>query len=1225
VTGATPTVQPSMCNPPILPNNIAVGSVPPAQLSTLAASKQNGKPEISAVEFHKSDSDLATSQPSTHKFCSAWNSARAVAFKRPGHEPPARDQAIRDLQYRPFLKHEIVHQTYDKALVGVSLGKPAPMTPSVEASGSTRAAEPRKLAIEICCGCARLTREFCNQGLDGTGIDYTRNKSKPVGPAVVLDLTTEHGQLIMESTLNSGRVAVVTAAPPCGTASRAREIPISAERRRRGVPQPKPLRSETYPEGLPGLTGLDAERVATANKLYAWIAGFLVRANALGVLIIVENPRNSLMWQTRYFKTLAQAPGILAVIFQACMHGGKRDKITKMLCNFAALTRIGIMCDSSHKHEPWDSKWDPRQKRYIFDTEKEAEYPVELCKAIASAVADELALRGKPLSPNAAHDDQARLQQADHLAKTVAWKQARGLRAPALVPEFAYIHRVRISDVDLSKLVPGWRTHHRLTTSEARLLSNGNHLRPLLPLVLPVGAKLLDSRPEVPSDSQGGDCDGHEWLDLDGAVSSDLQMFVKFGVFRNPEEFIAQAKLLTHPFDQNYALDADSLKAAFDILTKGKLEIMRHRLGQLKKYSELAENLKLDEAELKKTMEPEVRKVVGQKRILLFEQMLKDAGYQDDELIADLRNGFPLTGTLNYCPEFPPMLRPASIDKQELLSTAKWALHSLEGKARNRSRACSDDEALIAEAIANITAEEIDDNKCWARGPYTAQQLDDKYGKDAWVPSRRFGIRQGDKVRAVDDFSEFLVNAACSPTFKINLGGVDELLGITKAMLSAVAENRAVSFNMPDGSTLNGTLHPSWTLDEARDIMGRCLDLKDAYKQLARNPVDARFSIIAVLDEASGTYQFYEAIALPFGASASVFAFNRAARALRKIMSRLFSLVLTNFFDDFPQLELRQLQRSALLTAEGVLKMLGWSVSQKAGKRLDFSEEFTALGVVVDLQHAKRGKIIVKNKPSRVESLRMQVKNIIACNALSPVEAASLKGKFVYASAQCFGRVGIIAVQALGQREKRGGGSTKLSEGLSDILNWMITYLQNSAPREIRITDKVPPVLIFTDGACEGDQYDIVTAGAIIFDPLTQFPEMVGFHVPSGFVKSWKSTGLSQVIGQAEIFPVLVAKLTWANKIANRKIIVFVDNDSAKEALVRGYSPSIASFNLIISNAELDVDSRCLAWYTRVPTKSNPADDPSRLEFEQPRKLFGAKLVDPVFPPNRMEDKGPSF
>eukprot|EP00969_Alexandrium_andersonii_P062475 2752029-Alexandrium_andersonii.AAC.1 len=52
-----------------------------------------------------------------------------------------------------------------------------------------------------------------------------------------------------------------------------------------------------------------------------------------------------------------------------------------------------------------------------------------------------------------------------------------------------------------------------------------------------------------------------------------------------------------------------------------------------------------------------------------------------------------------------------------------------------------------------------------------------------WVPARRFGVRQGGKVRVVDDCSEFLVNAAVETTEKIDLGGVDELLCLAKAWL----------------------------------------------------------------------------------------------------------------------------------------------------------------------------------------------------------------------------------------------------------------------------------------------------------------------------------------------------------------------------------------------------------------------------------------------------------
>ena len=63
---------------------------------------------------------------------------------------------------------------------------------------------------------------------------------------------------------------------------------------------------------------------------------------------------------------------------------------------------------------------------------------------------------------------------------------------------------------------------------------------------------------------------------------------------------------------------------------------------------------------------------------------------------------------------------------------------------------------------------------------------------------------------------------------------------------------------------------------------------------------------------------------------------NRAARAIRVILSKVFKLVVTNFFDDFCQLELGSLRQSAWTTAETVMNLLGWSISAGDDKRRPF-------------------------------------------------------------------------------------------------------------------------------------------------------------------------------------------------------------------------------------------------------------------------------------------------
>lgn len=67
--------------------------------------------------------------------------------------------------------------------------------------------------------------------------------------------------------------------------------------------------------------------------------------------------------------------------------------------------------------------------------------------------------------------------------------------------------------------------------------------------------------------------------------------------------------------------------------------------------------------------------------------------------------------------------------------------------------------------------------------------------------------------------------------------------------------------------------------EENTNLLGRCLDLKQAYKQLARHPADSWASVLAVLNPGDSKVYFFEAVALPFGSVSSVLAFNRVATA----------------------------------------------------------------------------------------------------------------------------------------------------------------------------------------------------------------------------------------------------------------------------------------------------------------------------------------------------------
>eukprot|EP00973_Karenia_brevis_P086267 11963214-Karenia_brevis.AAC.1 len=105
-----------------------------------------------------------------------------------------------------------------------------------------------------------------------------------------------------------------------------------------------------------------------------------------------------------------------------------------------------------------------------------------------------------------------------------------------------------------------------------------------------------------------------------------------------------------------------------------------------------------------------------------------------------------------------------------------------------------------------------------------------------------------------------------------------------------------------------------------------------------------------------------------------------------------------------------------------------------------------------------------------------------------------------------------------------------------------------AGPRVVGPKSSDPPALVFTDGACE----DEVSIGAVLVLPDGHL-EVFGAVLDQVAVNSWKrNPGQVQVIGQAELFPLLVARLTWAKHLQGKRVIFFVDNEGARLGAIKG-------------------------------------------------------------------------
>ena len=240
------------------------------------------------------------------------------------------------------------------------------------------------LVVEICAGTARLTKTVRAKGIRGLAVD--KSKSRGCGTEImVLDLTVEHDIQLLLQIINAeaGRIVLVFISPPCGTASKARERPIKASLLF-GKKQPMPLRSADKPNQKDGLSGLDKYKTETANQLYDAVTKIVMACNSLGLWVLIENPRNSLYWDTSFAQSYIQGIPTFWVDFHNCAHGGLRDKLTRLCSNRDWANSLQVFCDKQHQH----ASWRPRiiDGKLNFPTAEEAAYPWVFCERVVNIV-----------------------------------------------------------------------------------------------------------------------------------------------------------------------------------------------------------------------------------------------------------------------------------------------------------------------------------------------------------------------------------------------------------------------------------------------------------------------------------------------------------------------------------------------------------------------------------------------------------------------------------------------------------------------------------------------------------------------------------------------------------------------------------------------------------------------------------------------------------------------
>ena len=90
----------------------------------------------------------------------------------------------------------------------------------------------------------------------------------------------------------------------------------------------------------------------------------------------------------------------------------------------------------------------------------------------------------------------------------------------------------------------------------------------------------------------------------------------------------------------------------------------------------------------------------------------------------------------------------------------------------------------------------------------------------------------------------------------------------------------------------------------------------------------------------------------------------------------------------------------------------------------------------------------------------------------------------------------------------------------------------------------------------------------------------------------------SHPVHELEVLPVLISFHIWSHILRGSQVLHYTDNDSCRFALMKGVGETFVARRLVASIMDREYALQTKSWYGRVPSHSNPSDDPSRGSFD---------------------------
>ena len=213
---------------------------------------------------------------------------------------------------------------------------------------------------------------------------------------------------------------------------------------------------------------------------------------------------------------------------------------------------------------------------------------------------------------------------------------------------------------------------------------------------------------------------------------------ITVGVPWTPEEFVAKACSSTHPGNLVSGVPTVLTEVIRKNAAEGPSSLGQSRTATLRHWASRARELSREESDFKSGLPSHCRKVLANKKLCLFKELLAECGHGDTTLVDEASQGFRLSGAIPDSHIFKAKRTTASISTTELQTTSvKMREYILE-----TCRSSGDPE--LDASTYRATQDEHD--RGWIWGPVDPTTLPSNA-----ILTRRFGIWRSGRLQVTKE------------------------------------------------------------------------------------------------------------------------------------------------------------------------------------------------------------------------------------------------------------------------------------------------------------------------------------------------------------------------------------------------------------------------------------------------------------------------------------------